>query len=229
MKLSIIIPCFNEEKTIKILIDKVYSLKIEKQIIVVDDKSQDRSSKILKNNEDKIDKIIYHEKNLGKGGAIISAKKYIEGDFVVIQDADLEYDPNDLIRMFDEIVKKKYEVLYGSRVLKKKRYNNKGFISNFRIFANHILTIFSNIINKQNLTDAHTCYKMFSKSLFNKITLKENDFSFCPEITTKVSNLNILIREISINYQGRSYNEGKKITFMDGFKALYTLIKYSKK
>ncbi len=229
MKLSIIIPCFNEEKTIQTLIDKVYNLKIDKQIILIDDKSQDGSCKILKNNEDKIDKIIFHEKNLGKGGAIISAKKYIEGDFVVIQDADLEYDPSDLIRMFSEIVKKKYDVLYGSRVLKKKRYNNKDFTSNFRIFANHFLTIFSNIINKQNLTDAHTCYKMFSKSLFNKVELKENDFSFCPEITTKVSNLNIKIHEISINYQGRTYNEGKKITFMDGFKALYTLMKYSKK
>ncbi len=229
MKLSIIIPCFNEEKTIQTLIDKVYNLKIDKQIIFIDDKSQDGSCKILKNNEDKIDKIIFHEKNLGKGGAIISAKKYIEGDFVVIQDADLEYDPSDLIRMFNEIVKKKYEVLYGSRVLKKKRYNNKDFTSNFRIFANHILTIFSNIINKQNLTDAHTCYKMFSKSLFNKVELKENDFSFCPEITTKVSNLNIKIHEISISYQGRTYNEGKKITFTDGFKALYTLLKYSKK
>ena len=229
MKLSIIIPCFNEEKTIAELINKIFNLDIKKQVIVIDDKSNDNSRDIIEKHKHKVDKIIYHEKNLGKGGAIISAKKFIEGDYVVIQDADLEYFPEDIRIMFNEIILKKLDVLYGSRVLGKKRYNNKNFTSNFRIFANHFLTVFSNIINKQNLTDAHTCYKMFSRSLFDKIELKEIDFSFCPEITTKVSNLNIIINEISINYNGRTYEDGKKITLMDGFKALYTILKYSKK
>ena len=126
------------------------------------------------------------------------------------------------------MIDKKYEVLYGSRVLGGNRYiNNQNFTSLFRVFANHVLTISSNIVNKQKLTDAHTCYKMFKREIFNKIKLKENGFSFCPEITTKVSNLNISIHEVPINYKGRSYEEGKKISFSDGIKALYTIIKYS--
>ena len=229
MKLSIIIPCYNEKKTIKDLINKVHNLNIDKQIILVDDGSNDGTREIINQFKDKIDKIIFHEKNLGKGAGIISTKKFINGDYVVIQDADLEYNPEDLLLMFNHIVKNNYDALYGSRVLEKKRYNNKDFTSNFRIFANHILTIFSNIINNQNLTDAHTCYKMFSKKIFKEIELKEYDFSFCPEITTKVSNLGIPIYEVQISYKGRTYEDGKKISFKDGFKALYTIIKYSKK
>ena len=229
MKLSIIIPCYNEKKTIKDIINEIYNLKIDKQIILVDDNSDDGSKEIIEECKSKIDKLIFHPKNTGKGGAIISAKKFVDGDFIVIQDADKEYNPKDLELMFKYMIDNKIDALYGSRVLNKKRYNNSGFTSNFRIFANHVLTILSNIINNQKLTDAHTCYKMFSRNLFNKIELKEKDFSFCPEITTKISNLNILIHEISISYNGRTYEEGKKITFMDGFKALYTLLKYSKK
>lgn len=229
MKLSIIIPCYNEKKTIKDLVDKVHNLDLDKQIILIDDNSNDGTKEIINQIKDKIDKIVFHEKNLGKGAGIISAKKFVNGDYIVIQDADLEYDPNDLLNMFEYIIKNNYDVLYGSRVLEKKRYNNKDFTSNFRIFANHILTIFSNIINNQNLTDAHTCYKMFSKKVFNEIELEENDFAFCPEITTKISNLSIPIYELPISYKGRTYEDGKKISFKDGFKALYTIIKYSKK
>ena len=229
MKLTIIIPCYNEKKTIKDLIDKVYNLNIDKQIILVDDNSNDGTTEIINNLKNKVDKIIFHEKNLGKGAGIISAKKFIKGDYVVIQDGDLEYDPNDLLKMIDYMTKNNYKVLYGSRVLMKNRYSNKEFISNFRVLANHFLTIFSNIINKQTLTDAHTCYKMFKKEVFESIDLLEYGFSFCPEITTKISNLKIPIYEIPINYKGRTYKEGKKISFKDGLKALYTIIKYSKK
>ena len=230
MVLTIIIPVYNEINTIKAILDKIISLKkIKKQIIVIDDFSTDGSREIIKRfYEKKINKVIYHKKNLGKGGAIKSAKKFISGDYVVIQDADLEYDPKNLITMFILMIKKKYDVLYGSRVLGANRYvNNENFTSLFRVFANHVLTIFSNIVNQQRLTDAHTCYKMFKKEIFSKISLKENDFSFCPEINTKVSNLKITIHEIPINYKGRSYKEGKKISFSDGVKALYTVIKYS--
>jgi len=228
MKLSIIIPCYNEKNTIEKIVIKLNSLKIKKQIILVDDNSNDGTTKIIENISKKLDKVIFHKKNLGKGSAIKSAKKFINGDYVVIQDADLEYDPKNLISMFNLMIDKKYDVLYGSRVLGGNRYiNNQNFTSLFRVFANHVLTIFSNIVNKQKLTDAHTCYKMFKREIFNKIKLKENGFSFCPEITTKVSNLNISIHEVPINYKGRSYQEGKKISFCDGIKALYTVIKYS--
>ncbi|MDC1177927.1 glycosyltransferase family 2 protein [Candidatus Pelagibacter sp.] len=228
MKLSIIIPCYNEKNTIEKIVNQLNSLKIKKQIILVDDKSNDGTTQLIKRISKKLDRVIFHKKNLGKGGAIKSAKKFINGDYVVIQDADLEYDPKNLITMFNLMIKKKYDVLYGSRVLGSNRYvNNENFTSLFRVFANHALTVFSNIVNKQKLTDAHTCYKMFKKEIFNKISLKENGFSFCPEINTKVSNLDIIIHEVPINYKGRSYQEGKKISFSDGIKALYTVIKYS--
>ena len=201
MKLSIIIPCYNEKNTIEKIVIKLNSLKIKKQIILVDDNSNDGTTKIIENIGKKLDKVIFHKKNLGKGSAIRSAKKFINGDYVVIQDADLEYDPKNLISMFNLMIYKKYEVLYGSRVLGGNRYiNNQNFTSLFRVFANHVLTIFSNIVNKQKLTDAHTCYKMFKKDIFNKIKLKENGFSFCPEITTKVSNLNISIHVYTTTY-----------------------------
>jgi len=228
MMLSIIIPCYNEKNTIEKVVDQLNSLKIKKQIILVDDCSNDGTTEIIENIKKKIDKVVFHKKNLGKGGAIKSAKPFINGDYVVIQDADLEYEPKNLIHMLNLMIDKKYNVLYGSRVLGGNRYiDNDNFTSFFRIFANHMLTMFSNIVNNQKLTDAHTCYKMFKKDIFNKIILKENGFSFCPEINTKVSNLNIDIYETPINYKGRSYEEGKKISFSDGIKALYTIIKYS--
>ena len=141
MKLSIIIPCYNEKKTIKDIINEIYNLKIDKQIILVDDNSDDGSKEIIEECKSKIDKLISHPKNTGKGGAIISAKKFVDGDFIVIQDADKEYNPKDLELMFKYMIDNKIDALYGSRVLNKKRYDNSGFTSNFRIFANHILTI----------------------------------------------------------------------------------------
>ena len=169
MKLSIIIPCYNEKNTIEKIVIKLNSLKIKKQIILVDDNSNDGTTKIIENISKKLDKVIFHKKNLGKGSAIKSAKKFINGDYVVIQDADLEYDPKNLISMFNLMIDKKYEVLYGSRVLGGNRYiNNQNFTSLFRVFANHVLTISSNIVNKQKLTDAHTCYKMFKREILIK-------------------------------------------------------------
>ena len=189
MKISIIIPVYNEKKTIIKLLKKVQSLKdINKQIIIIDDGSTDGSSELIKSrfNEKNV-KLIFHKGNKGKGAAIRSALKYIQGDIVLIQDADLEYDPNDYYKLLEPFKKSNVKVVYGSRVLKKKRYSiKKSFPTNFRVFANHILTIFSNLINQQNLTDAHTCYKMFRSDVFKRIKLDENDFSFCPEITTKI-------------------------------------------
>ena len=227
MLISIIIPCYNEKNTILKILNKVKNQKINKQILVIDDSSTDGTTNILKKNfKKKGFKLISHKKNLGKGAAIKSAKKYIKGDIVIIQDADLEYDPKDYRKLILPIIKKKTKVVYGSRVLNKKKYSNRNFSSKFRVFANYILTLISNFINSQKLTDAHTCYKVFDAKLFKKIKLQENDFSFCPEITTKVSNLKEKILEVPIKYKGRSYEKGKKIQFKDGFLALKTLFKY---
>ncbi len=227
MLLTVIIPCFNENKTIKKILDKIKKQKIKTQIIVVDDFSTDGTREILKKRlKSKINKLILHKKNLGKGAAIRSAKKFVKGNIVIIQDADLEYFPEDYKKLVNPIIKKISNVVYGSRVLNKRNYYNRSFSSNFRILANFCLTIISNIINNQRLTDAHTCYKVFRTDLFKKINLKENDFSFCPEVTTKISILNEKILEVPIMYKGRTYKEGKKISFKDGLLALKTLIKY---
>ena len=226
-KLTIIIPAYNEINTIQDLINKILSIKINKQIILVDDHSQDGTRDVIIENKEKLDKIILHEENKGKGAAIKSAQKFVEGEYVIIQDADLEYDPNDLYSLLSEIDNNKFKVVYGSRVLKNvKNKKSQNFSHGLRILGNIFLTKLSNLINKQNLTDAHTCYKIFDSDLFKSIKLEENGFSFCPEITTKVSLLKIDITEISINYNGRSYDQGKKIVANDGLKAIWTLIKY---
>jgi dolichol-phosphate mannosyltransferase len=225
-KLSIIIPVYNEKYTIQKILNKIYKLKdINKEIIIVNDGSTDGTKTILERNKKKIKHLLNHKKNRGKGAAIQTAQKLVKGDIVLIQDADLEYEPSDYYKLLNEVYKG-YDVVYGSRVLGKNRYLAKNFTSILRIFCNHILTIISNILNNQNLTDAHTCYKMIATKVFLKIKLKENDFSFCPEITTKIGLKKIKIKEIPIKYSGRSYNEGKKINFLDGIKAILTLFKY---
>jgi glycosyltransferase involved in cell wall biosynthesis len=227
LKLTIIIPCFNEINTLLKIINKIKKQKIKKQIILVDDHSKDGTRELIKNKlTKKIDKIIFHKKNYGKGQCIISAKKFIHGNIVLIQDADLEYYPSDYQKIIKPIINGNAKVVYGSRVLNKNRYHAHNFTSAFRIFANHILSIISNIINLQNVSDAHTCYKAFDAKIFKKIILKEKGFSFCPEITSKVSNLGIKIHEVPIKYNGRSYKKGKKIKISDGVSAIITLIKY---
>lgn len=224
--LTVIIPVYNESKTITKILDKVIKIRISKQIIVVDDCSTDDSKKKILKFKSKIYKIIIHKKNLGKGAAIKSAQKFIKGKYTIIQDADLEYNPDDYFKILNKIYRENANVVYGSRVLGKKRYKLKNFTSLSRIFFNHVLTLISNFINKQALTDAHTCYKLFDSKIFKKVKLKENGFAFCPEITTKISNLNIKIIEVPISYKGRSYEDGKKISYKDGIEALYALFRY---
>jgi glycosyltransferase involved in cell wall biosynthesis len=226
--LSIIIPCFNEEKTIELIIKNILKIRnINKQLIVINDGSTDKSFDLIKKFSSKIDVIINHKYNLGKGSCIKSAKKKVKGDIVLIQDADLEYNPKDYKKLIDPIIKEMHLVVYGSRVLNKKRFENlNNFTHSIRILANYILTLFNNIINNQELTDAHTCYKVFNIKVFKKIKLVENDFAFCPEVTTKISNMGYKIHEVPINYKGRNYSQGKKIKLKDGFKAIFTLIKY---
>ena len=227
IKLTIIIPVYNEIKTIEKLIKKILKINIKKQLIIVDDGSSDGTEQILKKYENRIDKLIFHKKNRGKGAAIKSGQKYVRGKYIGIQDADLEYDPRDLKKIVNEMSKKNIKVMYGSRVLKKNKFKNtQNFTHIVRIWGNVFLTKASNFLNRQKLTDAHTCYKVFDSRIFKKIKLKEKGFSFCPEITTKISMLNINIEEFPINYIGRTYEQGKKITAFDGLDALYVLAKY---
>ena len=225
-KLTIIIPVYNEKNTINQILNKINKIKgLKKEIVVIDDGSDDGTSEILKKNKNKINKLIHHKKNKGKGSAIKTAKKLVSGNVVIIQDADLEYDPKDYKKML-KFINNGYKVVYGSRVLGKNRYLSNNFSSFMRIFYNHALTILSNVLNNQNLTDAHTCYKMFRSNIFKNIKLEENDFSFCPEITTKIGLKKIKIAEVPIKYSGRTFQEGKKITYLDGIKAIKSLFKY---
>ena len=230
--LSIIIPCFNEKKTIIKVINQIKKLnKIKKQIILIDDGSYDGTREIIKKKlYKKIDKVIYHKNNKGKGSAIISSLKYIKGNLIIIQDADLEYNPKDYYKLIKPFSQKNIKVVYGSRVLGRKKkiniINLKDFSKNFRIFGNFVLTKMSNILNDQSLTDVHTCYKVFRKEVFFKLKLKEKGFSFCPEVTTKLSKLSYKIKEVPINYNGREVKDGKKIRLKDAFIALKTILKY---
>ena len=225
-KVTIIIPVFNEKNYINEIINRIKkNISFAKQIIIIDDCSSDGTKKIIKKIKN-IDKIIYHKKNLGKGAAIKSAIPYIKGSIVAIQDADLEYNPADLNKLIKIMISNNSRVIYGSRVLNKKRYNSDIFISNFTTFGNHVLTIISNFLNNQKLTDAHTCYKVFKSDIFMKLNLQENDYAFCPEVTTKISLLNESIKEVPISFKGRTVAEGKKIQFYDAIRALITILKY---
>ena len=231
MKLYVLVPCFNEIKTINKIIQKLLKIKKNIKIILIDDGSTDGTKDFIhKNIKKKIFKFIDLKKNRGKGFAINRAKKFIKkNNFVIIQDADLEYNVRDLIKIFKYLKKhRNKKVVYGSRFLNKEFSEiyhsfNKDLI---RIIGNKFLTIFSNFFNKQNLTDAHTCYKAFDSNIFKKIPLTENGFSFCPEINTKISLLNIEIKEIPIKYFSRTKAMGKKISFMDAFYAIKAIIKY---
>ncbi len=226
---SIIIPVYNEQKLIKKLLLKVNSIKnIKKEIIVINDGSSDKTLKILKNDCKKFYNIlISYSHNRGKGYACRKGIKKASGKIILIQDGDLEYDPKNYFKLIKPILQKKSNIVYGSRVLKGgKRVRPKTISFKFRIFANHFLTFLSNILNNQNLTDAHTCYKVFTRDVIKKIKLKEDGFNFCPEITSKFSKLNEKIIEVPIDYYGRTIEEGKKIKFSDGIRAIYCLFKY---
>jgi dolichol-phosphate mannosyltransferase len=230
MLISIVIPIYNEEKTIKNILLKIKKIKdFKKEIILVDDGSNDKTKSIIENDcKGLYQKKVFLKKNFGKGYALRQGFKRVSGYIVIVQDADLEYNPNDYSKLIFPIINSKADVVYGSRVLTgAKRFRPKSIDTIVRMLANYFLTFLSNILNKQNLTDAHTCYKVFKSSILKKIKLKENGFNFCPEFTAKISSLGVRILEIPISYHGRTHKQGKKIYFIDGLKAIYAIFKYN--
>ena len=228
MKISVIIPVFNEENFIKIILQKINQINLDLQIIVVNDGSKDDTKKILLENKSLYHNFVDLNNNQGKGNAIHQGLKNVQGDIVLIQDADLEYDPFDYFKLLEPFEDKNVNCVYGSRVLPgANRTRPKSLSFAFRTFANHFLTFLSNLLNNQKLTDAHTCYKVFRADLINSLDLVEKGFDFCPEITAKVSRKKVKIHEVPISYNGRTHKEGKKIKFTDGFRAIRTIIYYN--
>jgi len=223
MKLSVLVPIFNEEDTLEEMIKRVRDVPIEKEIIMVDDGSTDGSREILKKYENiKNIKIIYHEENRGKGACIRTAREHISGDIVIIQDADLETDPNDYLKLIKPIENKETKVIYGSRFLNPENKRTYGAF----YFGGLLVTSVANILFIQRLTDEPTCYKVFDADFFKSIPLNCQRFEFCPEITAKIAKKGIKIKEIPINYYPRSVKNGKKLRWTDGLEAIWTLIKY---
>jgi len=226
MKLSVIIPCFNESETIHTIVDRVKKAPIEDlEIIIVDDASTDGTGEILKNEIERIvDKVLYHEVNRGKGAALRTGFQQATGDVVVVQDADLEYDPNDYPLLLQLIIEGKADVVYGSRFAGGGPHRVLYF---WHMVGNRFLTLLSNMLTNLNLTDIETCYKMFRREVIQSIEIKENRFGFEPEITAKIARKGCRIYEVGISYAGRTYAEGKKINWKDGFRAIYAILKYN--
>lgn len=224
MKLSIIMPVFNEKTNILKIISRVKKSKIGrnlKEIIIVDDFSNDGTREILKNLKDNDLKILFHTKNLGKSSSIRTALPHVTGDIVIIQDADLEYDPNDYYSLLAPFKDEKVLVVYGSRDLGKRVYHYKSFY-----FGVKFLTHLANFLYGVNITDEATCYKLFRTKLLKSLNLKCTRFEFCPEVTAKIGKRNIKIHEVGISYNPRKFEEGKKIKFKDGIQAAWVLFKY---
>jgi glycosyltransferase involved in cell wall biosynthesis len=226
MKFSVVIPCFNEEKTLKLIVERVLSFKdIEKEIIIVDDCSTDSSKLIiseLSNSHSNI-KGVYLEKNSGKGSALKKGFELVSGDIVLIQDADLEYDPKDYSALIKPFKNTDADVVYGSRFMGGE-YVRLHFFWHF--IANKLLTFVTNIVTNLNMSDMETGYKLFKKSVIQSINIKEKSFGVEPEITVKLAKKKFIFYEVPISYKGRSYEEGKKITLKDAFLAFYCIFKY---
>jgi glycosyltransferase involved in cell wall biosynthesis len=226
LTLSIIIPCYNESDTIENIVCAVRESPIDdKEIIVVDDFSRDGTRDVLKNRlEGLVDRVIYHESNMGKGAAIRTGFRVASGDVLLIQDADLEYNPREYDRLLKPILEGKADVVYGSRFVGGDPHRVLYF---WHYIGNKFLTILSNMFTDLNLSDMETCYKVFRRDIIEKITIEEDRFGFEPEITAKVARLKCRIYEVGISYTGRTYLEGKKIGWKDGVRAIWCILKYN--
>ncbi len=226
MKLSIIIPCYNEEATIRGIVRAVLDSPVrEREVIVVDDCSKDATREILRSEiEPLVDRVIYHERNMGKGAALRSGFSAATGDVVIVQDADLEYDPQDYPAILEPFLAGKADVVYGSRFMGGRPHRVHFF---WHYAGNRFLTLLSNMFTNLNLTDMETGYKAFRREVIQSIELEENRFGIEPEITAKVARMGLRIYEVGISYYGRSYAEGKKIGWKDGVRAIYCILKYN--
>lgn len=224
MKLSIVIPVFNEKNTIQELISRVQNIELglEKEIIIVDDGSEDGTRQILEELNHRNIKTFFHTKNQGKGAALQTGFSKAGGDIVLIQDADLEYNPKDYPKLLEPILDGRADAVYGSRFL---GGPHRVFFF-WHYIGNKFLTTLSNMLTNLNLSDMETCYKVFRKEIIDKITLKSKRFGFEPEITIKLSKLKCRIYEVPISYSGRDYSEGKKINWKDGVAAIFHIFKY---
>jgi glycosyltransferase involved in cell wall biosynthesis len=226
MKLSVVIPCFNENGTIESIVDAVRESPItNKEIIVVDDFSNDGCRETLRTKiEPQGVRVIYHDKNLGKGAAIKTGFSHATGEIVIIQDADLEYDPSEYPHIIRPILDGKADVVFGSRFMGGGAHR---VVYYWHMVGNWLLTTLSNMLTNVNLTDMETCYKAFRKDILTKIVIEENRFGVEPELTAKVAKLKCRIYEVGISYHGRTYEEGKKIGWKDGLHAIRCIFKYN--
>ena len=226
MRLSIIIPCYNEKDTISEIVHAVRNASYpDKEIIIVDDCSTDGTQEILRNDiAPLVSQVIYHAQNQGKGAALRSGIRVATGDVVIVQDADLEYDPEEYPLLIEPIAQNRADVVFGSRFMGGHAHRVLYF---WHRVGNGVLTLFSNMLTNLNLTDMETCYKAFRREIIQGIKIEENRFGFEPEVTAKVSKLNVRIYEVGISYYGRTYEQGKKIGWRDGVRAIYCIIKYN--
>ena len=225
MFVSVIIPCFNEKQTLKKILEKVQNSKIKiQEIIIIDDCSTDGTIQILKSIKNPLIKIYYHSQNRGKGAALRTGFSKAEGDICIVQDADLEYDPDDYPRLIKPILDDKADVVFGSRFQGGSPHRVVYF---WHRIGNGFLTLLSNVLTDLDLSDMETCYKVFKREIIQSIRIKEDRFGFEPEITAKIAKMNLRVYEVGIAYYGRTYSEGKKITWKDGIRAIYCILKYN--
>jgi len=222
MKLSVVIPVYNETKTIKEVLKRVQSVPHDKEIIVVDDASTDGTTAWLKQVSGENMTVLFHDRNRGKGAAVRTGLGHATGDIIIIQDADLEYDPREYGRLIEPILDGRADVVYGSRFTG----GPQRVLFFWHYVGNKFLTLLSNMLTNLNLSDMETCYKIFRTELLEKFTIKSDRFGFEPEITAKFAKLNCRIYEVPISYSGRNYEEGKKVTWRDGLAALYHIVRF---